>query len=211
MVRQAKNASKDAELKAPKKKKEESERRSSVRKRRILPQEKRAKGKKSAINSVRLVDDFLNFSWSNAASLLVIYLIMDVLLLLGFARFRLLFVAVLCAGAYFLQKFHKAKLLWAWLTTLFSLFVIGILRYFSANEVVSHASDINIMSTVQMIEIFSVSSLLWTLIVLGIVFGAYMYYLKKSTRLKLTWEWGVALFNMVLFWGFMHIVFQSAA
>lgn len=30
MVRQAKNASKDAELKAPKKKKEESERRSAV-------------------------------------------------------------------------------------------------------------------------------------------------------------------------------------
>ena len=78
MVRQAKNASKDAELKAPKKKKEESERRSSVRKRRILPQEKRAKGKKSAINSIRLVGDFVNFSWSNAASLLVIYLIMDI-------------------------------------------------------------------------------------------------------------------------------------
>lgn len=211
MVRQAKNTSKDEENRAPKKKKEENERRATVRKRRVLPQEKRTKRKKSTINSARQVDDFCGFSWSNAASLLVIYLIMDVLLLVGFARFRYLFVAVLCFMAYLLQKHHKAKLLWAWLTTLSSLFVMGIFRCFCAKDIVSHASDTNIISPLQMVEIFSISSLLWTLIVLGIVFGAYMYYLKKKTRLKLTWEWGVALFNMLLFWGFLHIVFQNAA
>ena len=129
-----------------------------VRKRRILSQEKRAKRKKNVVNLVRRLDDFLRFSWSDVASLLVIYLIMDVLLLVGFARFRLFFVAVLCVGAYFLQKYRKAKLLWAWLITLSSLFVIGILRFFSTNEIV--ASDIGIMSKVQMLEIFSVSSVL---------------------------------------------------
>ena len=152
-----------------------------------------------------------NFSWYDTFSLLIIYLVMDVLMLVGFARFRHLFVVVLFIVAYLLQKHHKANLLWAWLLTLFSLLTVGVCRLFCKNEILYPASQISLMSTHQIEEIFSVTSLLWTLGLLAIVFSAYIYYVRKKDRALFTTEWFAALLNMLLFWGFMYLIFQNAS
>lgn len=191
----------------PETKKKKSTRRGGGRKRSLTSEHNSALHPNSHLDTTQENKGKLGDAWADAVGLLVVYLIMDVLLLIGFARFRLLFIAVLLIAAYLLQKYHKAKLLWAWLLTLFGLFMIGICYLFYRNEVVYSASLSNIIPTHQIEEIFSISSLLWTLGLFAIVFSAYIYYVKKKDRVRVPLEWRVALLNMLLFLGFMHLIF----
>lgn len=149
------------------------------------------------------------WSWGDAGSLLLLYLIMDILLLMGFARFKFLFVVILVLGAYFLQKKRQTVLLSAWLTALSGLFVVGGTVFFLQYQGSLSAQELALITQNQMKEIFSVASLLWTVGGFSIVFGSYIYYAKKKGRGLPSVEWYVALFNMVLFWSFMYFIFQN--
>lgn len=149
------------------------------------------------------------WSWGNAGSLLLLYLIMDILLLMGFARFKFFFMVILVLGAYFLQKKRQTVLLSAWLTALSGLFVAGVMVFFGQYQGGLSAQELALITQNQMREIFSVASLLWTVGGFSIVFGSYIYYAKKKGRGLPSVEWYVALFNMVLFWGFMYFIFQN--
>ncbi len=151
------------------------------------------------------------FPWENALALLMLYFILDILLLMGFARFRLLFVAVLFGAACLLHKKQKANLLLAWLSFLSCLFIGGAIAFFFNHHSELTGANLNFINGHQMRDFFSVASLLWTLLLLGIVFAVLIYYPKKKEYVSMALEWRVAFFNMLLFWGFMYLIFQNVA
>lgn len=189
--------------------KKQKSRKKSPKKTGLAAIEQRRENGTEVLERETLMPKNVVWSWGNAGSLLLLYLIMDILLLMGVARFKFLFVVILVLGAYFLQKKRQTMLLSAWLTALSGLFVAGVMVFFWQYQGGLSAQELALITQNQMREIFSVASLLWTVGGFSIVFGGYIYYAKKNGRGLPSVEWYVALFNMVLFWGFMYFIFQN--
>ena len=189
--------------------KKQKSRKKSPKKMGVAVIEQRRENGTEVLEGETLMPKNVVWSWGNAGSLLLLYLIMDILLLMGFARFKFLFVVILVLGAYFLQKKRQTMLLSAWLTALSGLFVAGVMVFFGQYQGGLSAQELALITQNQMREFFSVASLLWTVGGFSIVFGGYIYYAKKNGRGLPSVEWYVALFNMVLFWGFMYFIFQN--
>lgn len=189
--------------------KKQKSRKKSPKKTGLAAIEQRRENGTEVLERETLMPKNVVWSWEDAGSLLLLYLIMDILLLMGVARFKFLFVVILVLGAYFLQKKRQTMLLSAWLTALSGLFVAGVMVFFGQYQGGLSAQELALITQNQMREIFSVASLLWTVGGFSIVFGGYIYYAKKNGRGLPSVEWYVALFNMVLFWGFMYFIFQN--
>lgn len=212
MVRQNKSSGENDEEIVVLPKKQKTEKKKGSRRRLVAkPTTSVAEVKELSLQATYAKTQNLAYPGADALALLMLYLILDILLLIGFARFKLLFIAVLFVAAYLLNKNQKANLLLAWLSFLSFLFIGGGVAFFFNHHAELADENLNFINGHQMVDFFSVESLLWTLLLLGIVFAVLIYYPKKKEHISLALEWRVAFFNMLLFWGFMYLVFQNAA